>query len=74
LGVSQLATLEEIKQAYKAKIKQNHPDRVHGMSSIFRELAEAQTKRLNSAYEDALMSLRLYEQEFAGDSSPYTRH
>ena len=74
LGVSRLATLEEIKQAYKAKIKQNHPDRVHGMSSIFRELAEAQTKRLNSAYDEALMSLRLFEQEFAGSSSPYTRH
>ena len=58
LGVSPSATVEEIKQAYKAQVWQNHPDRVHDMSPAFRELAEAQTKKLNAAYQQALMSLQ----------------
>jgi DnaJ-domain-containing protein 1 len=58
LGVSHSATMDEIKQAYKARIKQNHPDRVREMSPMFRELAEAETKKLNAAYEEALMSLQ----------------
>jgi hypothetical protein len=35
LGVPASATLDEIKEAYKLRIKQNHPDRVHGMAAIF---------------------------------------
>jgi hypothetical protein len=58
LGVSSSATVEEIKQAYKTQVWQNHPDRVHDMSPAFRELAEAQTKKLNAAYQQALMSLQ----------------
>jgi hypothetical protein len=58
LGLSPAATIDEIKQAYKLHIKANHPDRVHDMSPMFRKLAEAETKKLNAAYEEALLSLQ----------------
>jgi DnaJ domain len=59
LGISQSATIEQIKDAYKALIKQTHPDRVQGMSPIFRKLAEAETKKLNAAYRHALLAVPL---------------
>ena len=58
LGLPPSATLDEIKQAYKSQVRQNHPDRVHGMSPVFRQLAEAQTKKLNTAYREAVLSLQ----------------
>jgi hypothetical protein len=58
LGLSPSATIEEVKEAYRQRLKQNHPDRVHGMSPLFRALAEAETKKLNIAYEEALAALR----------------
>jgi hypothetical protein len=58
LGVASSATLDDVKQAYKSLVKQNHPDRVHGMSPAFKELAEAETKKINSAYAEALIVLR----------------
>jgi DnaJ-domain-containing protein 1 len=58
LGVSEGASVEEVKEAYKALIKQNHPDRVQGMSPAFKELAEAETKKINAAYREALSSAR----------------
>jgi hypothetical protein len=59
LGVSEAATVEQVKEAYKTLIKQNHPDRVQGMSQAFRELAEAETKKINAAYREALNSAPL---------------
>ncbi|MGB8633392.1 MAG: J domain-containing protein [Xanthobacteraceae bacterium] len=59
LGVSEAATVEDVKEAYKALIKQNHPDRVQGMSPAFKELAEAETKKINAAYREALNSAPL---------------
>ena len=57
LGLSSTATIEDVRQAYKTLIKQNHPDRVHGMAPVFRALAEAETKKINAAYRQALARL-----------------
>jgi hypothetical protein len=57
LGLSSAATIEEVRDAYKALIKQNHPDRVHGMAPVFRALAEAETKKINAAYRQALLCI-----------------
>ena len=58
LGLSRDATIEDVKEAYKTLIKQNHPDRVQGMSSGLQRLAEAETKKINVAYRQALSALR----------------
>jgi hypothetical protein len=55
LGLSSAATIEDVRDAYKTLIKQNHPDRVHGMAPVFRALAEAETKKINAAYRQALV-------------------
>jgi DnaJ domain len=57
LGLTHSATIEQVKDAYKTLIKQNHPDRVNGMSPAFTKLAETETKKLNAAYRRALFSL-----------------
>jgi hypothetical protein len=57
LGLSSAATIEDVRNAYKALIKQNHPDRVHGMAPVFRALAEVETKKINAAYRQALIYL-----------------
>ena len=59
LGVSESATIGEVKEAYKTLIKQNHPDRVHGMSQAFKKLAEIETKKINAAYRQALSAASL---------------
>jgi hypothetical protein len=54
LGLPESATIEEVRKAYKALIKQNHPDRVHDMSPALRMVAESETKLINAAYRQAL--------------------
>jgi hypothetical protein len=65
LGLSPAATEDEIKDAYRAKVRLNHPDRVHGLAPAFHALAEAETKKLNMAYEEALVVIKGTNAELA---------
>lgn len=53
LEVSPDASLVEIRQAYKVKIGQYHPDKVSRLGSELRELAEKKAKEINSAFDYA---------------------
>jgi hypothetical protein len=57
LGVSPLATIEQVREAYRALIKQSHPDLVQSLSPAIRRFAEAETKRINAAYREAVAAL-----------------
>lgn len=54
LGVSQNATLAEIKIAYRNRVKECHPDRFSNLDEQSRQLAEEWTKALNAAYAELL--------------------
>jgi hypothetical protein len=58
LELSPAADVEEIRRAYRQKIKQYHPDRVTGLAPEFLELVERRTQALNDAYAQALRSRR----------------
>ncbi|MCX7907966.1 MAG: DnaJ domain-containing protein [Ignavibacteria bacterium] len=51
LGVEPNATFEEIKTAYKRKVKQYHPDLVQNMGEEIRELAKSKLQEINLAFE-----------------------
>jgi DnaJ-class molecular chaperone len=53
LNVSPIATLEEIKAAYKDMIAMYHPDRVANLGIELRVLAEQKAKEINRAYQYA---------------------
>jgi hypothetical protein len=55
LGVSPEATPDEIKQAYRQRIKQYHPDRVSGLGEKLKALAEIETQKLNAAKDEGLL-------------------
>jgi len=51
LGLSEEASHEEIKAAYKQLVKQYHPDRLVSLGEEFRAMAERKMKLINAAYE-----------------------
>jgi hypothetical protein len=53
LGIAPHASLDEIRRAYRRRIKQCHPDRVAGLAPELRELAERCARTLNVAYNEA---------------------
>jgi hypothetical protein len=54
LGISQQATEDEIKEAFRHKMQQYHPDRVAYLGPKLRELAEEESKEINRAYKELL--------------------
>ncbi len=57
LGIEQSASLDQVRAAYRMRIKQSHPDRLHDVSPAIRTFAEDETKRLNAAFQEALERL-----------------
>jgi hypothetical protein len=58
LGLNPNATLAEAKAAYRRLMKLHHPDRMAGLGSELREIAEENTKALNEAYAQVKEQLR----------------
>ena len=58
LEVSPDTGADEIRPAYRRKIRQYHPNRVSGVAPEFLELAERRTKALNAAYSQAMRAQR----------------
>jgi hypothetical protein len=52
LGVGIGATFDEIRQAYRERMKEYHPDRVAYLGEELRELAERKAKQINMAFEE----------------------
>jgi DnaJ-domain-containing protein 1 len=53
LGVRPTASNDEIKNAYRALIRQYHPDKVSSLGKEFQEIAELKSKQINNAYDRA---------------------
>ncbi|MBA4150392.1 MAG: J domain-containing protein [Verrucomicrobia bacterium] len=51
LGISGKASSEEIRDAYRRKIKECHPDRFMRLGKDWQKLAEDRSKQINRAYE-----------------------
>ena len=54
LEVSPDSGMDEIRDAYRRKIRQCHPDHVSGLAPGLLELAEGRAKALNAAYSQAM--------------------
>jgi hypothetical protein len=57
LEVSPDAGMDEIRGAYRHKVRQCHPDHVSALAPEFLELAERRTKALNAAYSQAIRAM-----------------
>jgi len=50
LGIDNNSTIEQIKEAYKTKMKEYHPDKVSGLGEELQNLARTKTQQINEAY------------------------
>jgi len=54
LGVARDASQEEIKQAYRQAMAQNHPDKVAHLSPELQAVAQRKTREIKEAYEELM--------------------
>ena len=54
LGLPADASLDDIREAYRRLMSQYHPDKVASLGRELRELAEAKSKEISVAYQEAL--------------------
>ncbi len=54
LGVARHASPEEIKQAYRQAMAQNHPDKVAHLSDELQAVAQKKTREIKEAYEELM--------------------
>jgi hypothetical protein len=60
LGIPEGSTLDEVKVAYYAKVKQYHPDKVMGLAEEFQKLADDKTKEIKKhSRAPSALSVRL---------------
>ena len=58
LNVAPNASLDEIRQAYRGRLMQYHPDRVAHLGEKLRRVADEEATAINQAYEQAMVSRR----------------
>jgi hypothetical protein len=58
LEIARDADVDEIREAYRRLISQYHPDKVAALGRELQELAEAKSKEIGNAYQEALMERR----------------
>lgn len=58
LEIARDANADEIRDAYRRLISQYHPDKVAALGRELQELAEAKSKAITIAYQEALMERR----------------
>jgi DnaJ-domain-containing protein 1 len=51
LDIPQNATIEQIKAAYRVKLKEYHPDKVAHLGEELKQLAAKKTLQINNAYD-----------------------
>jgi predicted nucleic acid-binding Zn-ribbon protein len=54
LGVSQAATKDDIKAAYRSLIAKYHPDKVAHLAPEYQEIARSKSQLINSAYQELM--------------------
>lgn len=57
LGVSEHASAEEVKAAYRSRIQQYHPDKVASLGEELKVLANEKSREIKAAYEKALSAI-----------------
>ena len=54
LGISQQASVEDIRAAYRSQIAQYHPDKVATLGPEIREVAHRKSQEITEAYQKAV--------------------